>query len=274
MKILNHRLCRDDGEAYPFQRSPNQSGQIAPEYLVMHYTAGASAEGSISWLANPQAQASAHLVIGRDASITQLVAFNRKAWHAGRSVWLGRSGLNGFSIGIELDNVGVLNRVGEGWQTAWGRAVGPDQVLEAAHKNGGPVRGWQSYTAVQLEAALEVGSLLARRYELKDVVGHDDIAPARKSDPGPAFPMVSFRGAVIGREDDAQDLFETVTALNIRSGPGTTHDKLPASPLPKGTRLEVLAELGSWRQVDVLDTVGGEMDVQGWVHGRYIRPVP
>lgn len=270
MKILNHKLYHDDGTAVPYQRSPNQSkGTITPEYLVMHYTAGGSAQSSIRWLTDAAARASAHLVIGRDGAVTQLVAFNRKAWHAGRSTWAGRSGLNNFSIGIELANSGPLKRSGGGWRTDWGAPIDAAKVLEATHKNSTTARGWEDYPEAQLLAALEVATLLARRYHLKDVVGHDDIAPTRKFDPGPAFPMQSFRGAVLGREEDDEDAVITTTALNIRVGPGTEHAKLPESPLVTGTRLAVVAEAGVWREVTSLDP---GLDVTGWVHGRFIRP--
>lgn len=273
MKILNHRLCRDDGTPYDFVRSPNQSGVIEPEYLIMHYTAGRNAQSSINWLVNPQARASAHLVIGADGAITQLVALNRKAWHAGRSRWVGRAGLNNFSIGIELDNPGVLTHHASGWFTYWGDPVDDNYVVEAVHKNGGALRGWHTYNGAQLEAAIEVASLLVRRYGLKDVLGHEDVAPARKIDPGPAFSMDSFQARVIGREDDELEVFETMVDLNIRIGAGTQYDKLPVSPLPPSTRLEVVAQQGAWRLVDVLDPIKGETDVHGWVHGRFIRRV-
>ncbi len=117
MKVLNHRLHKDEGTPYDFVRSPNQSDPIEPEYLIMHYTAGRNAQSSINWLVNPQARASAHVVIGADGEITQLVAFNRKAWHAGSSQWAGRIGVNNFSIGIELDNPGALTRRSSGWFT-------------------------------------------------------------------------------------------------------------------------------------------------------------
>ena len=130
MKIVNHRLCQEDGTQYEFIRSPNQSGAITPEYLIMHYTAGRSARSSINWLVNPVAKASAHLVIGTDGSVTQLVAFNRKAWHAGASHWGGRSGFNGFSIGIELDNPGILTRRGASWFSTWGDRVDEENVIE------------------------------------------------------------------------------------------------------------------------------------------------
>lgn len=273
MKIVNHRLQHDGGTPYDFRRSPNQSRKITPEYLIMHYTAGRSAEGSISWLVNPAAKASAHLVVARDGTITQLVAFNRKAWHAGRSRWAGRDGVNGFSIGIELDNPGILTRRGSGWTNEWGAPVDAADVVEAPHSSGGPMEGWCAYSNAQLEATLEVATLLGRRYDLKDVLGHDDVAPGRKVDPGPAFPMRSFRAAVVGREEDTPETYVTITDLNIRTGAGTQHDKLAVSPLPAGTELSPVGSENGWVMVDVLGRVKGENDIQGWVHGRYVRPV-
>ncbi|MDP6351373.1 MAG: N-acetylmuramoyl-L-alanine amidase [Alphaproteobacteria bacterium] len=277
MKIRNHRLIRDDGAAVAFVASPNVTkgnrGRIQPEYLVMHYTAGASAQSSINWLTNRESEASAHLVIARDGAVTQLVPFNRKAWHAGPSRWAGRSGLNSISIGIELANAGPLVRRANGWTTGWGAAVADEDVVEAAHDNGGSVRGWQAYPTPQLESALDVAAVLGRHYRLSDVVGHDDIAPARKEDPGPAFPKASFRSAVIGRAEDGPELIETTTAVNIRAGPGTGHEKLPVSPLPPATRLEVVSVQGVWREVNLIGAVDGETNVQGWVHGGFVAPV-
>ncbi len=82
MKILRHRLRHDDGTPVAFERSPNLGGRVAHEYLVMHYTAGSSAAGAIAAMTEPGGN-SAHLVIGRDGAVTQLVAFDRVAWHAG-----------------------------------------------------------------------------------------------------------------------------------------------------------------------------------------------
>ena len=271
MRVRQHRLVHDDGKALNYRPSPNHSGTSTPEYLVVHFTRGASAESSINWLTDRRARASAHLVIARDGTVTQLVPFNRKAWHAGRSRWADRERLNSWSIGIELDNHGDLIGGSGRWRTAWGRPVDDQDVVELPHKHDGKVRGWHDYSEQQLQVTAAVATALIGHYGLKDVVGHDDIAPGRKLDPGPAFPMESFRAAVLGRETDVPEVYQTTAALNIRSGPGTRHDKLPASPLPPGTRLDVLSSHGLWRKVDVLDTVGGEMDVVGWVHSRYIR---
>jgi N-acetylmuramoyl-L-alanine amidase len=275
MKIDNHRLIADDGNPVRYVETPNPGGVMAPEYLVMHYTAGSSAEGSVAWLCKPEARAAAHLVIGRDGSITQLAAFNRVAWHAGQSQWAGRSGLNNFSIGIELDNAGKLERVGKRWISSVSkREYADDEVLVANHKNdrpGTPPGGWHEYGETQLAAAAEAGLALMQKYSLKDVLGHEDIAPGRKSDPGPAFPMASFRAQLLGRADETPEQYVTSAALNVRAGPGTEFATLPGSPLPAGVRVALLERQGLWWRVDVLDTVGEVMDLVGWCHSRFLK---
>lgn len=281
MKIIDHRLYKDDGTPYPFVSTPNKSsGTLDPRYLIMHYTAGRSAESSVRYLANPVAKASAHLVIGRDGSITQMVDFNEIAWHAGQSSWEGIRGLNSHSIGIEMDNAGPLNRNAGGQWVAWfGDSYPDDQVIEAIHKHQSTPKGWHLYSPEQLEVSIEVGLTLVEHYGIIDVLGHEDIAPGRKSDPGPAFPMETFRTHLFGRAEmsspsNEPDMYYRTTArLNVRSGPGSQYEVLRGSPLPEGTRLDVLQAEGSWRLVDVLDSSNGVMDLEGWVHSNYIEPV-
>jgi len=270
MKLMRHRLEATAGEAAAWHPSPNHGGKLVHEYLVMHYTAGRSLDESVRWLARKEAKASAHVVIGRDGRIVQQVPFDMVAWHAGTSSWEGRVGLNRCSIGIELDNAGRLVRHGQRWRAWFGDLYDPEDVLEATHKNESAPSGWHLYTPVQLEAALELAALLVDRYELRAVLGHEDISPGRKSDPGPAFPMESFRSRVTGRREEAPPLFRATAVLNVRTGPGTQHPTAPGSPIPLGTHVEVVGERDSWRLVDVLDDVNGVSDLQGWVHHRYL----
>lgn len=274
MKIRNHRLYDDAGNAVTYQASPNKGGALDPRWLVMHYTAGRNAGSSINWLINPQAKASAHLVIGRDGVITQLVPFNVVAWHAGASSWQGVNGLNQASIGIELDNVGRLEHIAGQWVSPLKIVVPDDQVRVARHRNDPPdaaPSGWQTYTEVQIEAAFAVAQALVAHYGLEDIIGHEDIAPGRKSDPGPDFPLAALRGRLYGRQEGAAALFVTTASLNVRSGPGTEYPVLPGSPVPAGTRVEALEQNGVWWKVDVQGEVNGVMDLVGWCHGRYLQ---
>ncbi|MCJ2182480.1 N-acetylmuramoyl-L-alanine amidase [Novosphingobium sp. 1949] len=203
--------------------SPNHSGAFRrpPAILVMHYTAGASATGSANWLADPAASASAHAVIARSGEVIQCVSLDNRAWHAGRSAWKGLEGLNSHSIGIELANWGPLVRhpSGTGWANPAGARV---DAIEAAHKHGGSVRGWEVYPEAQIAAAQEVARAVAAYLPIAEIVGHEDIAPGRKTDPGPAFAMDTFRAAVLDGAHRAAPRTATVmpAALNVRSGPG------------------------------------------------------
>ena len=141
-----------DGQQVEFHQSPNVGGTLNPTLIVEHYTGDNSLSGAVSWLCAPESQVSAHVVVSKDGTIVQLVPFNVVAWHAGRSSYNGRNFVNSFAIGIE--NVGV----GDEW---------PD---------------------MQVEANRALIAALFKVYPIENVVGHQDVAPGRKSDPGPNFP--------------------------------------------------------------------------------------
>lgn len=166
----------------------------------MHFTAGPTIDSAVSWFKNPDAQASSHLVIDRDGSVVQMVAFNRRAWHAGRSKWGNLEGMNQYSIGIELVNAGRLRKNSTGQWVTWSNKIIPTaDVTLAKHKDESVETGWHEFTQAQLETSYTVSSLLHKTYDFKDVLGHEDVSPGRKVDPGPLFPMNSFRSIVLGR---------------------------------------------------------------------------
>lgn len=171
-------------------------------FLVMHFTGGWKARSSIDFWRTKEAKgAEAHVIIDRDGTILQLRPFDEEADHAGESSWVDPGTgirydwLNRCSIGIELANIGDLG-VKVYPSTMGLMAGGPIPVITARHKNGGPVTTWEKYPDAQLSAAADLARVLVARYNLDDVVGHDDIAPKRKVDPGPAFPMQQFRRAL------------------------------------------------------------------------------
>ena len=189
MKVVNQWLDGAVRIDYPAGPAMN-----IRRFLVMHFTAGASALSSVDFWRTPAAKgAEAHVVIDRDGTVYQLRAFNQKADHAGASAWrcpnLNRvfKGLNACSIGIEYANAGDNAALARKWSKL--------PLVKARHKNGGPVKEWEAFTPEQVKAGIAVSKAIVEYYNLDDLIGHDDIAPDRKNDPGPAFPMAQFRTA-------------------------------------------------------------------------------
>lgn len=154
----------------------------------MHFTSGASAMSSIEWWRNPEAKgACAHIIIDRDGTVYQTRPLNRTCGHAGVSSWCDVHGtLNPCSIGIELANAGN--------EVALARRQSSLPLVKAAHKHSPKnVELWEMYPPAQIAAAKLVAAALHARYHFEDIIGHDDAAPDRKNDPGPAFDMLDFR---------------------------------------------------------------------------------
>ncbi|MDE7073900.1 MAG: N-acetylmuramoyl-L-alanine amidase [Odoribacter sp.] len=182
MEILKHRLV--DGGVEHLVCPKNKRKLESPDLIVVHYTAGVSARSSAEYLARDGVDASAHVVIGRDGKVFQLVPFDTEAWHAGRSSYAGRSGLNRCSIGIELDNLGRLEWRGGRFVAECGVEVPPREVY--VDETGAAPTFWHRYPDIQRKRLLELCRLLCRYYPVRAIVGHSDITP-RKQDPGPAL---------------------------------------------------------------------------------------
>ena len=165
-----------------------------PDTIVLHYTAGSNGKSSAEYLAKGEHKASAHVVIDRSGHIYQLVPFNMESWHAGKSEYDGRSGFNQYAIGIELDNAGILTPENDHFVSWFGKSYPPEDVLKATHKNETTERYWHTFTNIQINMCQWLCAALKVEYPgIKHILGHDDIAPGRKQDPGPAFPMERVR---------------------------------------------------------------------------------
>ena len=140
--------------------SPNfNERQLPVSMIVLHYTGMRSAEAALARLTDPTAEVSAHYLIDEDGTIHRLVAEDKRAWHAGQSHWRGITDINSASIGIELVNPG--------------------------HEF-----GYREFAPAQIEALIPLLSEIKDRHEITrgNIVGHSDIAPTRKQDPGELFP--------------------------------------------------------------------------------------
>jgi len=139
------------------------------DMLVLHYTGMQSGEAAIERLCDPAARVSAHYVVEEDGAIWRLVPEERRAWHAGVSCWEGQPALNAASIGIEIVNPGH----------EWGYRAFPEAQMAAVE-------------------ALGADILSRRPIPPWRIVGHSDIAPDRKSDPGELFDWPRLAQAGIG----------------------------------------------------------------------------
>jgi N-acetylmuramoyl-L-alanine amidase len=152
--------------------SPNQDGRgdAAINMLVLHYTGMASAQAALQRLCDPTAKVSSHYTIDEDGTVYAHVPEDRRAWHAGLSFWAGTRNVNACSIGIEL--------------------VNPGHAL-----------GYHAFAGPQIAALMELGQSILKRHAIPAarVLGHSDVAPARKDDPGELFPWERLAKAGIGR---------------------------------------------------------------------------
>ncbi len=166
---------------------PRKNG-LKPELIVIHYTAMESAQAALDRLCDPEAEVSAHYLIDAQGVVTQMVQESERAWHAGAGEWHGMDDINSRSIGIELDN-----------------------------------RGTHPFSAPQMNALESLMRGIMARWNIvpEGVIGHSDMAPGRKSDPGPYFDwarlarqgLAGKAGFDHGPQDTSPDRFRKVAEL-------------------------------------------------------------
>ncbi|MFQ5783284.1 MAG: N-acetylmuramoyl-L-alanine amidase [Alphaproteobacteria bacterium] len=158
--------------------SPNHDARpegVAVDVLVLHYTGMENAETALARLCDPAARVSAHYLVDEDGTIFRLVAESRRAWHAGVSFWRGCDDVNAVSIGVEIVNPG--------------------------HEF-----GYRPYPEAQMAAVEALCRDIVARHPIpaRNVVGHSDVAPGRRADPGELFdwPRLAAAGVGLWPEDN------------------------------------------------------------------------
>ncbi len=166
----------DSPIASAFLPSPNfgeRRGYARPDSIVLHYTGMPTAEAALALLCDPASQVSAHYFVWESGEVAQLVAEDKRAWHAGAGFWSGESDLNSASIGVEIVN------------------PGHDGALPPFPRR-------------QIDAVIGLCRDIAARRAIRPerILAHSDIAPARKRDPGEKFPWDVLARAGVGHWSD------------------------------------------------------------------------
>ena len=219
--------------------SPNFDARTAPpDILVLHYTGMKTGEEALARLRDPQAKVSAHYVVEEDGRVFRLVPEERRAWHAGVSFWKGERDINGVSIGVEIVNPG--------------------------HEF-----GYRPFPDPQIAAVIELVGDIRSRWQIDDgrIVGHSDVAPERKEDPGELFPWKRLAeaghglwagappapGAPLREGEEGVGVFALQAAFT-RLG----YDLPPSGRFDAATTAVVTAFQRHWRQEAVDGIADGE----------------
>lgn len=187
------QLCTHYSNAIPIPAPSSQYSQridaetheiIRPTFLVLHYTATSLALTLKIFLGYAQAPVTSHYTISEDGVVFIHASEEVAAHHAGVSYWRGKTGLNKYSIGIEHVNDGYKHKPHHG----------PGIQVPGSDKE------WYPFDAREIEASIALCKYLIEKYQIdpRNVVGHSDIAPRRKVDPGPLFPWKQFAEHGIG----------------------------------------------------------------------------
>ena len=198
--------------------SPNFNARTAPpDMLLLHYTGMPTGADTLARLRDPAAEVSAHYLVEEDGRVFALVPEARRAWHAGRSFWKGQSDINAASVGIEIVNPG--------------------------HEF-----GYRPFPGAQVDAVIELVADIRSRWTIDDarILGHSDVAPDRKEDPGELFPWkrlaeaghgiwaepAAAPGAALAEGDQGAGVFALqagLTRLGYDSAPSGAYDAATAT---------------------------------------------
>jgi N-acetylmuramoyl-L-alanine amidase len=182
--------------AFETRDSPNHDARppgCDVDILLLHYTGMQTAEAALERLCDPVAKVSCHWVVDEDGTITRLVDESRRAWHAGVSSWAGDTDINARSIGIEIVNPG--------------------------HEF-----GYRDFPDAQIEGVITLCADILARFSIppRRVLGHSDVAPARKEDPGELFPWGRLHAAGIGHWVEPAPIVESEALKRGDSGDRVT----------------------------------------------------
>ncbi|MEO5773414.1 MAG: N-acetylmuramoyl-L-alanine amidase [Sphingomicrobium sp.] len=160
--------------------SPNFDERALPvSMIVLHYTGMPDCQGALDRMCSPEAKVSAHYCVDEDGTIYRLVDERKRAWHAGKSRWRGVTDVNSASVGIEIVNPG--------------------------HEF-----GYRNFTDAQMDSLIPLVAEIKDRHGIGrgDVVGHSDVAPARKEDPGELFPWEALARRRLALPSPTRDLID------------------------------------------------------------------
>ena len=260
MKIVNHKLVREEGDPFEirYDQSPNMGGAMTVQHLIVHSTQGPLIS-TVNWFKR-QSGLSTHLVISEDGDeIVQMVPFNRRGVHAHT--------YNVNSIGIELEYPGPLLK-SKSIMYRYIEAYGDERKFTTGAQNDPRFKTWPNFQGPQLETLVKVTRLLMNTYHFESILRHEEINSG-KMDPGPMFPMITFREKLSGKRDIIME--ETSRDIHLRTAPDMSATCFLPKCVPANTKVSVIDERKGWVLVEVMEALDGLEWQIGWIPSDYIR---
>lgn len=272
---LSEKRVAEGKKAIPFKETPHRGGIFRPEGIVLHDTAGSlKRHSSVDWFLNSASKASAHFVVERDGEITQMAKLDEQCWHAGKSAYGNRPRVNEFAYGIEIVNMGKMERTKNNAFKPWFNSLfyQGDANLEFLHAET-PEHGsgyWHGYSVEQIEAVTALCKLLRDEVGAKWITAHWFVSPGRKFDTNPLFPLHGLRRDVFGESTGGKKVM-TIARVNQRRWPSYNDNVIQV--IPKGQVVEAIRS-GSFKKSGRVEEkwyLARFEDQEGWVNARYFQ---
>ncbi len=256
MEILNHVLF---GETVEHQITHYDGAELSdPKIIVIHNSPTKEFRNNTFSYSRP----SVHIKIDKNGLVSQLIPFNQPGRHVGSAYWEGENNLDKNTIAIELENSGRLSVKVNQYYDSEGNAVNANDVFTGVHQNEDHPSFWEKYTERQVKKAEQLCRLLLMSYQVKYILGHEEISPGSNVDPGPAFPLDRFRKMIL-----ADKLVDMEPAFSFNGGFShyayLLEDTFLRNVSNRGKIVNIKPKSGGWYKINI--------DQSGHIKEEWIR---
>lgn len=206
MELVNHSLILTNQLTYEVADSGNgEAVAIAerqPEVMesvdmILIKSGTNQLTHNTGYINGNNVESHAHILINRDGLVSQFIPFNEKIAHPIEGSWEGIKDLASKSVTIMFENYGRLVKQGEDYVSACGHTIETTDVFTGIHQNEESLSYWQKFTESQIQLAEKIIRCLSSAYQVKYILGYEEVCPGLQTDPGPAFPLEIMRRKIM-----------------------------------------------------------------------------
>lgn len=195
----------------------------------------------------------AHILINRDGLVSQFIPFNEKIAHPIDGSWDGTGDLASRSVTIMFENYGRLSKRGEEFVSACGQVIGTSDVFTGIHQNEESLSYWQKFTDSQVQLAEKIIRCLSSTYQVKYILGYEEVCPGLQTDPGPAFPLEIMRRKIMKgsfiNQSESQGMINITEQVDLSSIINSQH--IDENQKKDAKIVNIRRKSGGWYKVNI-----------------------